>query len=65
MHFIINLSSFLSIDTVLINFDNHLRCGGWLKFEFSKRETFGMGHLNYLQEAEQRHAKTHTPEPII
>ena len=25
--------------------DHHLRCGGWLNFEFSKRgKTFGMGH---------------------
>ena len=29
---------FLSIDTESINFDHHLRCGGWLNFEFSKRE---------------------------
>ena len=44
--------------------DHHLRCGGWLNFEFSKRgKTFGMGHYNYLQEAKQRHAKTHTSEP--
>ena len=31
-------SFFLSIDTESINFDHHLRCGGCLKFEFSKRE---------------------------
>ena len=25
--------------------DHHLRCGGWLNFEFSKRgKTFGMGY---------------------
>ena len=30
--------SFLSLDTESINFDHHLRCGGWLNFEFSKRE---------------------------
>ena len=29
---------FLSIDTESINFDHHLRCGGWLNFEFSKSE---------------------------
>ena len=29
---------FLSNDTELINFDLHLRCDGWLNFEFSKRE---------------------------
>ena len=29
---------FLSSDTESINFDHHLRCGGWLNFEFSKRE---------------------------
>ena len=27
-----------SIDTESINFDHHLRCGGWLNFECSKRE---------------------------
>ena len=27
--------SFLSSDTESINFDRHLRCGGWLNFEFS------------------------------
>ena len=27
---------FLSIDTESINFDHHIRCGGWLNFEFSK-----------------------------
>ena len=32
------VSFFLSIDTESINFDHHLRCGGWLNFEFSKRE---------------------------
>ena len=26
---------FISLDTELINFDHHLRCGGWLNFEFS------------------------------
>ena len=31
-------SFFLSNDTESFNFDNHLRCGGWLNFEFSKRE---------------------------
>ena len=31
-------SFFLSIDTESINFDHHLRCGGWLDFEFSIRE---------------------------
>ena len=31
------LSFFLSNDTESINFDYHLRCGGWLNFEFSKR----------------------------
>ena len=38
------VSYFLSrIDTESINFDHHLRCGGWLNFEFSKRgKTFGM-----------------------
>ena len=30
---------FLSSFTESINFDHHLRCGGWLTFEFSKRET--------------------------
>ena len=29
---------FLSINTESINFDQYLRCGGWLNFEFSKRE---------------------------
>ena len=29
---------FLSLDTESINFDHHLRCGGWLNFEFSYRE---------------------------
>ena len=29
---------FLSIDTESINFGHHFRCGGWLNFEFSKRE---------------------------
>ena len=29
---------FLSNDTESINIDHHLRCGGWLNFEFSKRE---------------------------
>ena len=29
---------FLSSDTESINFDHHLRCGGWLNFEFSERE---------------------------
>ena len=25
--------------------DHHLRCGGWVNFEFSKKgKTFGMGH---------------------
>ena len=28
-------SVFLSSDTESINFDHHLRCGGWLNFEFS------------------------------
>ena len=32
------ISSFFSIDTESVNFDHHLRCGGWLNFEFSKRE---------------------------
>ena len=27
-------SFFLSLDTESINFDHHLRCGGWLNFEF-------------------------------
>ena len=31
-------SDFLSLDTESINFDHHLRCGGWLNFEFSYRE---------------------------
>ena len=31
-------SFFLSTGTESINFDHHLRCGGWLNFEFSKRE---------------------------
>ena len=31
------LSFFLSILS-RSNFDHHLRCGGWLNFEFSKRE---------------------------
>ena len=26
---------FLSLDTESINFYHHLRCGGWLNFEFS------------------------------
>ena len=29
---------FLFIDTESINFDHNLWCGGWLNFEFSKRE---------------------------
>ena len=33
----LNLSFFLSILS-RSNFDHHLRCGGWLNFEFSKRE---------------------------
>ena len=32
------LSFFLSNGTESINSDHHLRCGGWLNFEFSKRE---------------------------
>ena len=28
------LSFYLSIGTEFINFDRHLRCGGWLNFEF-------------------------------
>ena len=35
--------------------DHHLRFGGWLNFEFSSWDW-----QNYLEEAEQRHAKTHT-----
>ena len=39
---------FLSIYLQLLSrsiTDHHLRCGGWLNFEFSKRgKTFGMGH---------------------
>ena len=31
----------------------------------AKGKTFGMCHLNYLQEAEQRHAKTHTSVSVI
>ena len=33
-----------------------IRCGGWLTFEFSKRDTIRDGTLNFLHEAEQRHA---------
>ena len=32
------LSFFISNNTESINVDHHLRCGGWLNFEFSKRE---------------------------
>ena len=32
-----DLSLFLSILS-RSNFDHHLRCGGWLNFEFSKKE---------------------------
>ena len=56
--------SFFSIVTESINFDHYLRCGGWLNFELKKGKNFRDGPLNYLQDAEQRHAKTHTSEPI-
>ena len=60
------LSFFLSIDTESIIFDHHLRPGGWLNFEFSEREIdSGRAIKNYLQEAEQRHAKTHTSEHYL
>ena len=47
--------------------DHHLRCGGWLNFEFSKRgKHLGLAIktiYKLVQEAKQRHAKTHTSEP--
>ena len=32
---LLDAQHFLSIDTESIKFDHHLRCGGWLNFEFS------------------------------
>ena len=29
------ITFFLSLDTDSINFDHHIRCSGWLNFEFS------------------------------
>ena len=40
--------NFLSIDTESINFDHHLRCGGWLNFEFSKRENIRDGSNMFI-----------------
>ena len=37
-HIVAVLSFFLSILS-RSNFDHYLRCGGWLNFEFSLRET--------------------------
>ena len=45
--------------------DHHLRCGGWLNLEFSKREKHSGWAIKTLQEVDQRHAKTHTSGPII
>ena len=53
----------ISHDTESISSDHHLRCDGWLNLEFSKRENIWDGLLNYSQEAEQRHVKTHTSGP--
>ena len=53
--------SFLSFFLTILSrssFDHHLRCVGRLNLEFSKREKHSEWNrnVNYLQEAEQRHA---------
>ena len=50
--------SYLSSFTESIIFDHYLSCGGWLNFQFSKRENIRAGPLNYLHEADQGHASS-------
>ena len=45
---------FLSIDTESINFDHHLRCDGWLNFEFSYGRMRTTLLMSFLQMTRRR-----------
>ena len=49
---------FSSIDTESINFDHHLRCGGWLNFKFSQEASIRAHahppHLPDLHKSKQK-----------
>ena len=58
-----SLSIYLIILSRLFS-DHHLRCGRWIRIK-QKGKNIWDGPLNYLLEAEQRHAKTHTSGPYV
>ena len=57
----VNPSFFLSFDTMSINFNHHLRCGGWLKFEFSKREKHSGWTIKTIYKKLRRGMLKHIP----
>ena len=58
IHLYIEMAMWIPIYLLLLSrsfSDHHLRCGGLLNLEFSKREIIRDEPFNYLQEADQRH----------
>ena len=60
IHLYIEMAMWIPIYLLLLSpsfffSDHHLRCGGLLNLEFSKREIIWDEPFNYLQEADQRH----------
>ena len=61
-YFLIFLSFFLSTGTESININHHLRCGGWLNFEFSKREKHSGWAIKTIYKKLNRGMLKHIPQ---